>query len=364
MFLFVLLEVERFAASSEESSSPKKKRGPGRPPRDPNIIHKCTECGKIFKNSDFLRLHRRIHKERTHECLTCQKSFHRPYDLKIHSRVHNKERLFKCDKCGTQFAKKQTLDFHIKREKCLGNPNTCRICKRTFQTNMQLTTHLQSHGNQANKHEGGKCLIQIGVVDATQKQTKAEAQSMKSVPISPDKQLQKNTTQKQFSKSSEEVEVLSRKKKRTKKLFKCEDCDLVLCSKPNLISHVLSCHSDPSNFPFECEVCFKRFPVKTRLNWHFKVHTGEKPHECPTCKKQFRLKLHLKVHLQTHTGELPFECQDCHKRFGQKGHLVSHARTHSGETPYACSQCEKTYPRYDSLRRHINACHTIVSSDS
>ena len=73
--------------------------------------------------------------------------------------------------------------------------------------------------------------------------------------------------------------------------------------------------TDRANKEYECDVCKKRFSVKSSLTVHKRTHTGEKPHECDVCKKIFSQKGNLAKHKQTHTGEEPFECDVCQKRF-------------------------------------------------
>merc|ERR1711976_766915 len=55
-------------------------------------------------------------------------------------------------------------------------------------------------------------------------------------------------------------------------------------------------------------------------------------HRCPLCPKSFISASKLKRHSRVHTGEKPFECSVCFQRFPQKGglkiHSVRHARQH------------------------------------
>ncbi|KFM83387.1 Zinc finger protein 112-like protein, partial [Stegodyphus mimosarum] len=39
--------------------------------------------------------------------------------------------------------------------------------------------------------------------------------------------------------------------------------------------------------PYQCEVCKKTFNLKSVLNKHVLVHSGNKPYICEVCKKSF-----------------------------------------------------------------------------
>ena len=104
--------------------------------------------------------------------------------------------------------------------------------------------------------------------------------------------------------------------------------------------------------PYECDVCQKRFSLKSNLTKHHRTHSGEKPHECDVCQKRFSQTGHLTQHKRTHTKEEPYECDVCNKRFSRTAHLTFHERTHTGEKPYECDVCEKRFSIKGNLTQH------------
>ncbi|KAG8195949.1 hypothetical protein JTE90_028925 [Oedothorax gibbosus] len=127
----------------------------------------------------------------------------------------------------------------------------------------------------------------------------------------------------------------------TGKPFYCKKCEVSYDSDKALQDHIGG-HKD-EDF---CEICRKSISVCIARK---KCADRERKHQCEICLKKFLMKSHLKVHMITHAAEKPHRCSFCRKKFKTALELETHCRNHE---KLPCNACGKTFSDKWSLRRH------------
>lgn len=137
-------------------------------------------------------------------------------------------------------------------------------------------------------------------------------------------------------------------------------CDEPNCSKAYFYSFHLRRHKERhTNTRIACPVdsCYLELANKYSLKKHIKrKHNPDRiyPFSCETCNQGFHRKKHLLHHIYTHTGIPSFECPICKLKFGILRDLGRHKRTHM---KYSCN-CGAKFERWTALLVHKKECQS------
>ncbi len=104
---------------------------------------KCDKCGMQFSRADSLKSHARC-ANRTYLCSICGKTFARKSIRDVHERSHHAIKPFKCSFCEKKFPSNQRR-IHHERIHTGEKPFQCTDCGKQFVKKCQLTAHYRIH---------------------------------------------------------------------------------------------------------------------------------------------------------------------------------------------------------------------------
>ncbi|KAM9842572.1 zinc finger and BTB domain-containing protein 24 [Aulostomus maculatus] len=247
----------RVGSNLEESKEPGKR---GRKRKYPNTEARCDNCGKVFKNHLFLKIHQRTHTgEKPFQCSVCGKSFTQKHTLLVHQRKHTGEKPFVCTVCSKALTTKHSLQEHMNLHE-ENKSFSCDKCGKTFTQKRQLKSHNRVH-TEKSLPECAEC-----------HHTFMDTAQLK-------KHMRTHTGEKPFT---------------------CEICGKCFSVKSTLQTHI-RIHSGEK--PYECGICKKTFSDPSARRRHVASHSGKKPFTCSLCSLSFTRLDNLKTHTNTHNKE-------------------------------------------------------------
>ncbi|XP_028974992.2 uncharacterized protein LOC105013099 isoform X2 [Esox lucius] len=107
--------------------------------------HICQQCGKIYCNSQVLKIHLRVHSgERPYSCSVCEKTFAQKSILARHLKMHKGDKSYLCSVCGKAFLISGELQMHMLYHTGR-RPHICIYCGKTFRTSGSVKSHERWH---------------------------------------------------------------------------------------------------------------------------------------------------------------------------------------------------------------------------
>uniref|UniRef100_A0A3B5AXV8 Zinc finger and BTB domain containing 24 n=1 Tax=Stegastes partitus TaxID=144197 RepID=A0A3B5AXV8_9TELE len=253
------VKYQGYKVGSDTAAGSKEPGKRGRRRKYPNAEARCEDCGKVFKNPLFLKIHQRTHTgEKPFQCLVCGKRFTQKHTLLAHQRMHTGEKPFVCSICSKALSTKHSLQEHMNlhEEKSFN----CDKCGKTFTQKKQLKSHYRVHTGKS-LPECAQCHHKF--MDAAQLK----------------KHLRTHTGEKPFT---------------------CEICGKCFTAKSTLQTHIRIHRGEK---PYVCNICNKSFSDASARRRHVASHSGKKPFTCSFCSLSFTRLDNLKTHTKSHNKE-------------------------------------------------------------
>uniref|UniRef100_A0A1B0G825 C2H2-type domain-containing protein n=1 Tax=Glossina morsitans morsitans TaxID=37546 RepID=A0A1B0G825_GLOMM len=112
------------------------------------LAHKCSDCDQLFNKISQLKEHvETIHYPEGFICKICNRKLSSLSLLERHMRKVHLDRPFNCKQCGKNFANRLTYDEHVISH-ISGKLFKCHICGRKYPTQYFLTEHMRNHKEQ------------------------------------------------------------------------------------------------------------------------------------------------------------------------------------------------------------------------
>ncbi|KAK8385348.1 hypothetical protein O3P69_012286 [Scylla paramamosain] len=298
---------------------------------------------KVYTLSGNLRRYAEVHSLGPFVCDCCGKTFVQRRLLILHTNkqaclhasrgrfgVMSIHRGLKCEECGRNFSKPESLAAHTALH-LTGGTIMCEVCNKLFSSK---TRHNSSATTSCTPAQGTSCAGGAGG------RTPQSGDLNKHIDAA-----YGGVGDSEFEEEEEEVLVVpiahfSDKRKRYRSLgslrkHQCEECGSRFSHRDVLIKHysTYTCTK-----PFQCEEWSKAFARKDILATHALRHTKRRAFTCDDCGTDFWKKSSLRQHVMTHL--LPeFKCEVCGKEFRVKVSLENHLRVQCGVKEFACVHC-------------------------
>ena len=305
------------------------------------IIYKCDNCEKVYKNEKSLIRHQQkctsktatslLHTDETESnscfsCDQCDKIYRIKDSLSKHKREMHQVERFPCEHCGKILYSARRLKSHI-ASFCPSAQKQdifpCDVCGKTFKFLCSLETHQQRH--------------------ILQRERRFTCEFCGNSFI----------TMYELTKHRNVVHFKI-------KPFVCKICESSFSSRESLKLHFITQHTEVKQFV--CDVCGKEFQYQAGLKVHMKSHTDTlKTHSCGHCDKSFSRLAYLKRHMTMHNGTKIIECEICGAKF-DKSKLARHLLVHSGEKPISCELCGKLFTQMGNLKIHLKVHRDVYST--
>ncbi|CAL4121213.1 unnamed protein product [Meganyctiphanes norvegica] len=337
--------------------------------------HLCIVCGKRFKHSSTLKLHRWRHSMQVCPQENCTYKVVDESWLVEHLQRHHKllsqivsDTVDRNDKADKQADQLYTNYQHFRPEKEeLSKHMEVYIKDLDHTVGDQLFQNKESNNiltkNYKERHEEffqkDNLTINSFLNDESVNYLGFKNESIQLAPTYIDPEV--NNTVVSLVESIVRFEEKSNKNNQTNSLQREKDRRKLENTEEELIDKILC---EESNV-YRCGLCNIYLESAEELEKHKMTHEQV---SCTRCNKNFKSRKLMLRHLATHAGQehqnkdYPFACLECQKSFASKSALSRHSKIHSKSLGrFQCPECKRRMKTRSCLTEHLARVHKIYS---
>lgn len=342
--------------------------------------YSCTECNAIFETVDAWTDHQVAeHNQVAHHCDQCEKKFLRPSELAEHKNTHLRVKFYPCSVCSNSYSTPQKLSEHVQQ----AHPGVgatmeaefyCDICIRSFKSRQAYSNHMRIHSKvpTTNRKPGDPKGFSPKIIGKPIKQYVDEMQVVSfkrnyNVPNAPyccdicgkgfmhkkniwkhKKVLHADLINDVRNDSEENTMHASTEEDE----YNADENGAVLSTPQfnsfnftNFANNMQPQVQQQDAMPFSCDICFKRFPLRTSVWKHKRAKHGIVANKSET---------------QTQPGDgagSRSSCTICKITFSDKKSYYRHRKNFHKTSSQMCKICGKPLNSTLELYEHLKAAH-------
>lgn len=347
--------------------------------------YSCTECNAIFETVDAWTDHQVAeHNQVAHHCDQCEKKFLRPSELAEHKNTHLRVKFYSCSVCSNSYSTPQKLSEHVQQvhpgvgASVAGDAEFfCDICIRAFKSRQAYSNHMRIHAKvpTTNKKPGdnkgfapqiiGKPIKQFPIV---QQHGFVAFRPNHNVPNAPyccdicgkgfmhKKNIwkHKKVLHADILNDRNDSEDNTMQASTEEDEYNVDENGAVLSTPQfNSFNFTNFANSTPQApvepMQFSCDLCYKRFPLKTSLIKHKRAKHGIVGSDAGMSSE---------THTQSPSeGSTRSSCTICKITFSDKKSYYRHRKNVHKSSVQMCKICGKPLSTTLELYEHLKAAH-------
>lgn len=334
--------------------------------------YSCTECNAIFETVDAWTDHQVAeHNQVAHHCDQCEKKFLRPSELAEHKNTHLRVKFYPCNICPNSYSTPQKLSEHVQQAHPGAPMRTpgesefyCDICIRSFKSRQAYSNHMRIHSKvpTTNRKPGETRGFGPQIIGKPIRHFSMQPGFSPYVPNAPyscdicgkgfmhKKNIwkHKKVLHADLLNDRNDSEENTMQASTEEDEYNVDENGAILSTPQfnsfnftNLTNNMQQTSQDA--LPYSCEICYKRFPLRTSLWKHKRAKHGI---------------INTASETQTQSsGEGRSSCTICKITFSDKKSYYRHRKTIHKSTVQMCKICGKPLNSTLELYEHLKAAH-------